>query len=264
MDFDYLRDLNPEQRRAVEYGVKPGAADRARPLLAIAGAGTGKTKTLAHRAAHLIVNGISPHRILLLTFTRRAAVEMTRRVERITAAALGTGQADLPWSGTFHAIGARLLREFAQQIGLKPSFTILDRADAADLMNLVRHDLGFSEKETRFPTKDTCLAVYSLSANSGTKIDRILAKRYPQFTDWTPELKKLYQQYVERKQEQNVLDYDDLLLYWAEMMDVESIASEIGRRFDHVLVDEYQDTNPASKDSAEAQAYGPRNHGGRR
>ena len=131
MVYDYLSDLNPEQRRAVEYGVKPGSAYLAGPLLVIAGAGTGKTKTLTYRVAHLIVNGISPHRILLLTFTRRAAGEMTRRVKRITAAALGTGQADLPWSGTFHAIGARLLREFAQQIGLKPSFTILDRSDAA-------------------------------------------------------------------------------------------------------------------------------------
>src|SRR5215468_11440293 len=243
MAFDYLADLNPEQRRAVQYGVKPGSANHAGPLLVIAGAGTGKTKTLTYRVAHLIVNGISPHRILLLTFTRRAAGEMTRRVERITAAALGTGRADLPWSGTFHAMGQRLLREFAQQIGLKPSFTILDRSDAADLMNLVRHDLGFSEKETRFPTKETCLAIYSLSVNSGAKIDRILAKRYPQFTDWAPELKKLYQQYVQRKQAQNVLDFDDLLLYWAEMMDIEEVAAEIGRRFDHVLVDEYQDTN---------------------
>src|SRR6516162_3847439 len=208
MPFDYLAELNPEQRRAVEHGVKPGSADRARPLLVIAGAGTGKTKTLTHRAAHLIVNGISPHRILLLTFSRRAAREMTRRVKRITAEALGTCQADLRWSSTFHAIGQRLLREFAQQIGLKPSFTILDRSDAADLMNLVRHDLGFSEKETRFPDKATCLAVYSLSVNSGTKIDRILAKRYPQFTDWASELKQLYKQYVERKQDQNVLDFD--------------------------------------------------------
>jgi DNA helicase-2/ATP-dependent DNA helicase PcrA len=243
MAFDYLRDLNPEQRRAVQYGVKPGSAYLAGPLLVIAGAGTGKTKTLTHRVAHLIVNGISPHRILLLTFTCRAAVEMTRRVERITAAALGTGRVNLPWSGTFHAIGARLLRQFAQQIGLKPSFTIHDRSDSADLMNLVRHDLGFSEKESRFPNKDTCLAVYSLSVNARTKIDRILAKRYPQYTEWASELKRLFQHYVERKQEQNVLDYDDLLLYWAETMDIEEVAAEIGRRFDHILVDEYQDTN---------------------
>jgi DNA helicase-2/ATP-dependent DNA helicase PcrA len=123
----------------------------------IAGAGSGKTKTLAHRVAHLVVSGVDPHRILLLTFTRRAAEEMIRRVKRITAKALGTQQVDLPWSGTFHAIGARLLREYATQIGLKPSFTILDRSDAADLMDLLRHDLGQSKKASRFPKKDTCL-----------------------------------------------------------------------------------------------------------
>jgi superfamily I DNA/RNA helicase len=155
MAYDYLAGLNPQQRRAVKHGVRDGAAMWTRPLLVIAGAGTGKTKTLAHRAAHLIVNGIDPHRILLLTFSRRAAAEMTGRVKRITAAALGTEHIDLPWAGTFHAVGARLLREYAHRIGLKPSFTILDRSDAADLMDLVRHELKFSKKDSRFPKKDT-------------------------------------------------------------------------------------------------------------
>src|ERR1700716_2870142 len=124
MAYDYLADLNPEQRRAVKHGVRDGSATDSKPLLVIAGAGTGKTKTLAHRVAHLIVNGVDPHRILLLTFSRRAAVEMTGRVKRITAAALGTGHVDLAWAGTFHAVGARLLREYAHRIGLQPSFTI--------------------------------------------------------------------------------------------------------------------------------------------
>src|SRR5215831_17969341 len=109
MPFDYLAELNREQRSAVEHGIAPGSAATGSPLLVIAGAGTGKTKALSHRVAHLIVNGVDPHRLLLLTFTRRAAVEMTSRVARITAAALGTGHTDLPWSGTFHAVGARLL-----------------------------------------------------------------------------------------------------------------------------------------------------------
>jgi DNA helicase II / ATP-dependent DNA helicase PcrA len=122
MTHDYLTDLNKEQRRAVQHGVKNGSALDATPLLVIAGAGTGKTKTLAHRVAHLVVNGVDPHRILLLTFSRRAAFDMTGRVKKITAAALGTGQIDLPWAGTFHAIGARILREYAHRIGLKPSF----------------------------------------------------------------------------------------------------------------------------------------------
>ena len=142
MSHEYLTDLNKEQRRAVKHGIDAECGTTAPPLLVIAGAGSGKTKTLAHRAAHLVVKGVDPHRILLLTFTRRAAEEMIRRVKRITATTLGSQQVDLPWSGTFHAIGARLLREYATQIGLKPSFTILDRSDAADLMDLVRHDLA--------------------------------------------------------------------------------------------------------------------------
>src|SRR5262245_17484129 len=167
MSPDYLTDLNKEQCRAVKHGIDCQSATKAPPLLVIAGAGSGKTKTLAHRVAHLIVNGVDPHRILLLTFTRRAAEEMIRRVKRITATALGGQQVDLPWSGTFHAVGARLLREYTNQIGLKPSFTILDRSDAADLMDLVRHDLGQSKKPSRFPKKDTCLSIYSFTINLG-------------------------------------------------------------------------------------------------
>ena len=151
MSQEYLSDLNKEQQHAVTHGIDVESATKAPPLLVIAGAGSGKTKTLAHRVAHLVVNGVDPNRILLLTFTRRAAEEMIRRVKRITAKAVGTQQVDLPWSGTFHAIGARILREYATQIGLKPSFTILDRSDAADLMDLVRHELGLSKKASRFP-----------------------------------------------------------------------------------------------------------------
>ena len=172
MARDYLADLNKEQRRAVKYGDLDQASFRSGPLLVIAGAGTGKTKTLAHRVAHLIVNGVDPQRILLLTFSRRAAIEITRRVQKITATVLGTTACDLPWSGTFHAIGARLLREYASRIGLKPSFTILDRSDAADLINLVRHDLKQSVKKSRFPKKDTCLAIYSFAVNSGKALGK--------------------------------------------------------------------------------------------
>src|SRR5947208_3248096 len=145
----YLDGLNSEQRRAVEHGVTALDCTSGGPLLVIAGAGSGKTNTLAHRVAHLIVNGADPRRVLLLTFSRRAATEMIRRVERITSQALeqnaGVMTGALSWSGTFHAIGARLLREYAHQIGLSPSFTIHDREDSADLVNLVRHDLGFSK-----------------------------------------------------------------------------------------------------------------------
>jgi DNA helicase II / ATP-dependent DNA helicase PcrA len=156
----YLDGLNPEQRRAVEHGVQKKCTV-GRPLLVIAGAGSGKTNTLAHRVAHLIVNGADPGRILLMTFSRRAAAEMSRRVTRI-AAKLGGNKASLDtlqWAGTFHAIGARLLREYAERIGIDPAFTIHDREDSADLMNLVRHEQGFSKTERRFPAKGTCVAI---------------------------------------------------------------------------------------------------------
>jgi len=235
----YLDRLNPEQRRAVEHGTSP--------LLIIAGAGTGKTNTLAHRVAHLIVHGADPLRMMLLTFSRRAAVEMTRRVERIAAQVLPDQArlvADaLTWSGTFHAIGARLLREYAERIGIGQAFTIHDREDSADLMNLVRHDLGFSKSKERFPAKNTCLAIYSRAVNADAALDEVLENNFPWCINWKDELKTLFGTYVEAKQHHNVLDYDDLLLYWAQMMQVEEIARDIAGRFDHVLVDEYQDTN---------------------
>jgi DNA helicase-2/ATP-dependent DNA helicase PcrA len=243
MAHDYLTDLNQEQRRAVKHGVKDGSALNSRPLLVIAGAGSGKTKTLAHRVAHLVVNGIDPQRILLLTFSRRAALDMTGRVKRITGAAMGIAEIDLPWAGTFHAVGARILREFADRIGLQPSFTILDRSDAADLMDVVRHDLGMSKKETRFPRKDTCLAIYSYAINSGATIKATLQNQFPWCIEWKADLRNLFGEYAAAKQRQNVLDYDDLLLAWSEMMNDGDLAAEVGDRFDHVLVDEYQDTN---------------------
>jgi DNA helicase-2/ATP-dependent DNA helicase PcrA len=237
----YLDKLNPDQRAAAEHGDGNGVAG---PLLIIAGAGSGKTNTLAHRVAHLIVKGADPRRILLMTFSRRAAGEMGRRVERIVASATGTGAAQgLVWSGTFHGIGARLLREYSREVGLDPAFTIHDREDSADLMNLVRHELGFSKTESRFPTKATCLAIYSRAINEEAPIDQVLMRNFPWCAAWQEKLRELFLAYVEAKQRQNVLDYDDLLLYWAEMLSVQALAADVGMRFDHVLVDEYQDTN---------------------
>lgn len=240
----YLDSLNPEQRRAVEHGAGLAAPG---PLLVIAGAGSGKTNTLAHRVAHLIVNGADPRRILLMTFSRRAASEMSRRVERIAGRALGTSSgavADaLNWAGTFHGIGARLLREHATQIGLDPGFTIHDREDSADLMNLVRHELGLSEAKSRFPTKGTCLAIYSRVVNAQDELEEVLKTVFPWCAMWPEQLRTLFGAYVAAKQSQNVLDYDDLLLYWAGMMANPGVAAGVSARFDHVLVDEYQDTN---------------------
>jgi DNA helicase-2/ATP-dependent DNA helicase PcrA len=241
----YLENLNPEQRRAVEHGaVGPGPFA---PLLVIAGAGSGKTNTLAHRVAHLIVNGADPRRILLMTFSRRAASEMTKRVEWVARKVMGNNAGvmtdALAWAGTFHGIGARLLREYSDQIGLIPTFTIHDREDSADLMNLVRHDLAFSKTQSRFPTKGTCLAIYSRCVNAETPIEQVLAASFPWCSGWAKELKELFAGYVQAKQRQNVLDYDDLLLYWTQIMSEPALADDISGRFDHILVDEYQDTN---------------------
>ncbi|OLP58839.1 ATP-dependent DNA helicase [Xaviernesmea oryzae] len=243
----YLEKLNERQREAVEHGIGMADGGVGGPLLIIAGAGSGKTNTLAHRVAHLIVNGADPRRILLMTFSRRAASEMGRRVERICRQVLGDNAAimtdALGWSGTFHGIGARLLRIYAEQIGLGIDFTIHDREDSADLMNLVRHELGFSKTESRFPTKGTCLAIYSRVVNAQSSIAEVLKAFYPWVVGWEEQLKQLFAAYVEAKQTQGVLDYDDLLLYWAQMVAEPELADDIGCRFDHILVDEYQDTN---------------------
>src|SRR4051812_26767790 len=149
----------------------------------------------------------------------------------------------LAWSGTFHGIGARLLRDYSDQIGLDPAFTIHDREDSADLINLIRHEKGFSRTANRFPAKGTCLSIYSRCVNAEAAIEQVLGSSFPWCAGWAAELKELFAGYVEAKQRQNVLDYDDLLLYWAQTMSDAGLADEIGSRFDHVLVDEYQDTN---------------------
>src|SRR5712664_1020749 len=182
-----------------------------------------------------------------MTFSRRAASEMTKRVERIARKVLGDNAGimtdALTWAGTYHGIGARVLRDYSDRIGLDPAFTIHDRQDSADLMNLVRHEKGFSKTESRFPTKGTCVSIYSRCVNAEMPIEQVIGTSYPWCAGWAAELKELFAAYVEAKQKQNVLDYDDLLLYWAQMMSDAGIADDVGSRFDHVLVDEYQDTN---------------------
>ena len=241
--YSFMTELNEQQRAAVEHG----ADGDTRPLLVIAGAGSGKTNTLAHRVAHLIRRGADPQRIMLLTFSRRAAQEMERRVGSVLQEALKLSPTqalpNLPWSGTFHSIGARLLREYALRIGLDEAFTIHDRGDAEDLMGMVRHEIGLSETKNRFPLKGTCVGIYSRVLNTRDPLGQVLQEIYPWCVQWEAGLKKLFGAYVEAKQSQNVLDYDDLLLFWSEMTSEPAMAQEIGARFDHVLVDEYQDTN---------------------
>ena len=244
--IEVFEKLNPRQREAAQ-------AD-GRPLLIIAGAGTGKTNTLAHRVAHLVLNGVDPQRVLLLTFTRRAAQEMTRRAQRIVGETRAAGHpgARLPWSGTFHSVANRLIRKYCGRVGLDESFSVLDRGDAADLMDVVRHDLGLSKVDSpeakRFPRKDTCLAIYSHRVNTQGTLEQTLESAFPWCAEWGSELKKLFQEFTNKKINNQSLDYDDLLLYWHAMMADEApegqrLAAEIGSAWDHVLVDEYQDTN---------------------
>ena len=237
---EVLDELNPAQRAAASHGSSP--------LLIIAGAGSGKTNTLAHRVAQLVIEGADPRRILLLTFSRRAAAEMTKRAHRIAARASSRGVLSIPWSGTFHAIANRLLRLHAIEVGLDPAFTVLDRSDSCDLLDLLRHQLGLSERKRRFPRKATCLAIYSRVVNAQVPLERCLDEAFPWCKEWAQDLKQLFASYVDTKQRRHVLDYDDLLLYWNHLMVDARLAARVGGRFDHVLVDEYQDTNALQAD----------------
>ena len=265
-------ELNEQQREAVLHGDQP--------LLIVAGAGTGKTATLAHRVAHKISLGTDPGRILLLTFTRRASSEMLRRVDGIlrrvemdtergddrdgpqsdAAEAVNGGlpQADewsyarpalraaatgKVWGGTFHAVATRLLRLHGRSIGLDPSFTILDRGDAEDLLGVIRTELGLSKNDRRFPLKGTCMDIYSRCVNAREPVDEAVETRFPWCKDEIEDLRRLFAAYVDQKATQAVLDYDDLLLFWHGLLTDPRAARSIRGRFDFVLVDEYQDTN---------------------
>lgn len=245
MDASWLDTLNSQQRAAA-------TAAHELPVLIIAGAGTGKTNTLAHRVAHLIAEGIDPARILLLTFTRRASAEMLKRVDGILAkstaqrSSLATRNSQLVtriWGGTFHAIANRLLRIHAGAIGLAESFTVLDRSDAEDVMNDVRAQLELDKADVRFPKKGTCVSIYSRCVNAQEPIDAALKMHFPWCQAFPDQLKKLFASYTAYKHQQNILDYDDLLLYWFHLMQDDALAADVRRRFDAVLVDEYQDTN---------------------
>ena len=244
---DLSADLNPEQLRAATH---PGG-----PLLVIAGAGTGKTRTLVYRVAHLIDTGVRPERILVLTFTRRAAGEMLSRAERL----VGSSSAKVH-GGTFHSTGHRLLRQFGPSAGLPKDFSILDQGDAEDLMQLSRGALGFGTKEKRFPKKETLHHIYSRHVNTEIPVDDLLHAEYPQFLDWQQEIGRLFADYTSRKQERNLLDYDDLLLYWLLMLEAgEGIANQLRALYDRVLVDEYQDTNILQSKILQGMCSGHRN-----
>lgn len=241
MEQTILSGLNAQQAAAAAHGEGP--------LLIIAGAGSGKTRTLVHRVAHLIQRGVDPGRIMLLTFTRRASAEMMRRVDGVLREIAGSAQSRVRfssarlWGGTFHSIATRLLRIHGQAIGLEPGFTIHDRSDSEDLLDVVRAELGLTKTNKRFPKKGTCLSIYSNCVNSRRPLDEVLAGDFPWCKDDADDLKRLFQAYVDRKESGSVLDYDDLLLFWRGLMAEPKPGERVRAAFDCVLVDEYQDTN---------------------
>ncbi|HET7869634.1 MAG TPA: ATP-dependent helicase [Actinomycetota bacterium] len=234
--FDSLERLNPAQREAVEH--------LGGPLLVVAGAGSGKTWTLACRVAKLVDRGVLPERILLLTFTRRAAREMLSRAERLT----GERSVGRVWGGTFHSVGNRLLRLHGRAMGLRPDFTVMDRTDSADLMDLIRGDLGLGTTERRFPRKDTLADIYSRTVNAQTKLREVLDAEFPWCAEELDGIRQIFEAYTDRKREHHCLDYDDLLLYWHALARTPGGGDRAASMFDHILVDEYQDTNALQAD----------------
>ncbi|MGZ4126268.1 MAG: ATP-dependent helicase, partial [Actinomycetota bacterium] len=234
--FDDLEQLNPDQRRAVEHGDGP--------LLVVAGAGSGKTATLAFRVARLVERGVPPGRILLLTFTRRAAREMLGRARR----ARGGAALDRVWGGTFHSVAHRLLRLHGRALGLSPTFTVLDRSDTADLMDLVRGELGLGTGERRFPRKETLADIYSRVVDAQRPLADVLERDFPWCRDERDGIAAVFDGYARRKRTADGLDYDDLLIWWRALLATERVGRQVAERFDHVLVDEYQDTNAVQAD----------------
>jgi DNA helicase-2/ATP-dependent DNA helicase PcrA len=248
MEQGLFEALNAQQYRAATYGEVQSGGVESGPVLIIAGAGTGKTMTLAHRTAFLLIKGIAAERILMLTFSRRAAREMSERAVNIAARKLASKRGGmvpvrLDWAGTFHSIGSRLLRHHAGSIGLDPGFTIIDQTDSADLIDLLRHELQFTRESRRFPRKSTCRDIYSQCVNRQIVLEDVLDAHYPWCIEWKDKLGELFRAYIKAKQHQNLLDYDDLLLHWMWLCENQKLADAVSARFDHILVDEYQDTN---------------------
>lgn len=239
----WMARLNDAQRAAV--------VSDAPALMIVAGAGTGKTGTLAARVAYLLDSGVRPDRILLLTFTRRAAQEMLNRADRMSPDA----DATRVWGGTFHAVANRLLRQWGQTIGLDPAFTVMDQGDARELFGVVRSEAAEATVR-RFPKKETLSAIYDRMVSSQRKLKDVLTTEFPWCLEHAEAIAVICQQYTARKRRRNVLDYDDLLLFWRALMTAPTVGAEVRARFDHVLVDEFQDTNPIQADIVHAYADG--------
>jgi DNA helicase-2/ATP-dependent DNA helicase PcrA len=231
LQIDYAKELNEQQHAAVT--APPG------PALVIAGAGSGKTRTLIYRVAFLLEQGIPPQNILLLTFTNKAAKEMMRRVADL----LG-GELSNLWGGTFHSIGARVLRRHATLLGYHPDFSIMDREDAKDLLQACLGEMDIDLKATRFPKADVLAGIFSLAVNKEEPVEAILKEQYDYFSELAPQITDLQQRYAARKKAANAMDFDDLLSLWLQLLrDHAEVRKEYQRRFQFLLVDEYQDTN---------------------
>ncbi|MDD5610736.1 MAG: ATP-dependent helicase [Candidatus Omnitrophica bacterium] len=229
--INYAKELNPAQLEAVE------SIDG--PHLVIAGAGSGKTRTLVYRVAYLVEHGIKPEEILLLTFTRKAAEEMLRRASLIL-----DERCSRVSGGTFHSFANSILRKYAKLVGISHNFTILDRADSEDAVNLIRTQLGFNKKDKRFPRKKALMEVISGSINRAKTLEEILYDEYPQFVEWAKEIEEVRKEYNKYKHAKSLLDYDDLLIYFKNLLvEHEAVRSQLARKYKYIMVDEYQDTN---------------------
>jgi DNA helicase-2/ATP-dependent DNA helicase PcrA len=237
---DWLSELNEQQRAAVT--APPG-----RPLLILAGAGSGKTATLSARVAWLIAEGLAPERILLLTFTRRAARAMLVRTRALLERA-GIAARGRVVGGTFHSIAWRLVREYAEPLGLPPRLSVLDAGDSADLLDVVRQELGYAESGRRFPRKGTLADIYSRTVNAQRPLSGVLAEQFPWCEPHTEDIGRIFSRYGARKRGAQALDLDDLLLYWRALAQHEVAGARLAGMFDHLLVDEYQDVNTLQVD----------------
>ena len=244
---DYASDLNAEQLAVVMHA--------GGPMLVLAGAGSGKTRTLVYRVARLLEDGLPPSSILLLTFTNRAAREMLQRVADLLGQDAGKVM-----GGTFHSVGNRLLRRFGERLGYRPNYGILDREDAQDLMGAALTDVVPATPDRRLPGAALLEEVYSLLINTGRSLETALTERYPQFLAAADTIQTVFRRYLERKRAAQVMDYDDLLLNWLLLLRKhDDVRRQLGARFAHILVDEYQDTNRLQADVVETMLGGERN-----
>jgi DNA helicase-2/ATP-dependent DNA helicase PcrA len=239
----YKQELNTAQYEAVS------SVDG--PFLIIAGAGTGKTRTIVYRVSYLIECGIRPENILLLTFTRKAAREMLRR-----AVILLDGRCENVAGGTFHSFANGILRKYADLLKYVRNFTILDQGDAEDVINLIRTRFKFDTRAKRFPRKETLYDLHSRSVNTLTPVEKMLATDYPHYVELLDDIRKIHEEYMRYKIKNNLMDYDDLLLNLVKLLKMnESLRATLSERYKYIMVDEYQDTNKIQAEIVKLMAH---------